>query len=316
MAPLVEFPCSLPSDTVPQEVDATAIASLFANQLHNLSESSFIKDAVWKDVFALSGTISTFYSATSIFEAWKETSIRADVDSFDLDLRSVRVVRLPGTSWIEARYSFMTNSSPSTSCSAVVNLVSEPDGKWRIWVMRTILEQLRGQSSVDELEPVSDTNKASDQGSVSHFDCVVIGGGQAGLSMGGRLKAMGIDYVVLDKYREVGDSWKQRYGSAKCECSAFRLTLTKLMRTVHTTREYGTSHRVTSVTRADTLQLISRLTEHFQTITKNGSQRMISLKDTKSGSKNTISFVEPSLLSPNGSRADVLHERISGSARK
>jgi cation diffusion facilitator CzcD-associated flavoprotein CzcO len=51
----------------------------------------------------------------------------------------------------------------------------------------------------------------------------VVGGGQAGLSMGGRLKALGIHYIVLDKHNEVGDSWKTRYASAR----------------LHTTREYA-----------------------------------------------------------------------------
>jgi len=51
----------------------------------------------------------------------------------------------------------------------------------------------------------------------TNFECVVIGGGQAGLSTGGHLKALGISYVVLDKYKEVGDSWRSRYGSVKCQ---------------------------------------------------------------------------------------------------
>lgn len=85
--------------------------------------------------------------------------------------------------------------------------------------MRTVLEQLKSEANVDELEFVGDTKLTNSHAEVTHFDCVVIGGGQAGLAMGGRLKAMGMSYVVLEKHANVGDNWKTRYGSARCEFS-------------------------------------------------------------------------------------------------
>ncbi len=84
--------------------------------------------------------------------------------------------------------------------------------------MRTILEQLHGQRDVDVLEPVSGkSGMMNGELAEKHFDCVIIGGGQAGLSTAGRMKALGISYVVLDKHKRVGDNWKTRYGSARCE---------------------------------------------------------------------------------------------------
>ena len=92
------------------------------------------------------------------------------------------------------------------------------EDEWRIWTLRSILEQLKGQPNVDILEVANGNGKASNgHGEESHFDCVVVGGGQAGLSQGGRLKALGISYVVLDEHEKVGDNWKLRYGSARCE---------------------------------------------------------------------------------------------------
>lgn len=222
MSPLAGFGCSLPTAVIPQDVDANETAASFVQELAHLSEDDFTKDAVWRDVYALTGTLRTFYSATSVFKAWKETSEKADLSSFALNPRLVRVSRLPGgSSWVEATFSFETNASPATSCSAILALVPGNDGKWRIWVMRTILEQLKGQGNVDELDPVGDIRVVN--GHVTKFDCVVIGGGQAGLSLGGRLKALGLSCVVLDKYAAVGDNWKQRYSSVR----------------LHTTREYA-----------------------------------------------------------------------------
>jgi hypothetical protein len=142
------------------------------------------------------------------------------------------------------------------------------DGEWKIWMMRTILEQLVGQPSVDVYSSVNpilevatggttngmnrgETNghtqggshlkgpsNAHDLNGATHtnglngsngtqspesfngikrdFECVIIGGGQAGLAVGGRLAALGVTYVILEKFVEVGDNWKTRYDSTKC----------------------------------------------------------------------------------------------------
>jgi putative flavoprotein involved in K+ transport len=46
-------------------------------------------------------------------------------------------------------------------------------------------------------------------------DVVVIGGGQAGLSVGYHLKQRGIDHVILDAASRVGDVWRQRWDSLR-----------------------------------------------------------------------------------------------------
>ncbi|WP_413789024.1 flavin-containing monooxygenase [Bacillus kandeliae] len=45
------------------------------------------------------------------------------------------------------------------------------------------------------------------------YDVVIIGGGQAGLSMGFYLKKSDLSFIILDQAKEVGASWKERYDS-------------------------------------------------------------------------------------------------------
>ncbi|MGZ5300521.1 MAG: flavin-containing monooxygenase [Actinomycetota bacterium] len=45
------------------------------------------------------------------------------------------------------------------------------------------------------------------------FDTIVIGGGQAGLSMGYRLAKLGRRFVILDASERVGDAWRNRWDS-------------------------------------------------------------------------------------------------------
>lgn len=49
----------------------------------------------------------------------------------------------------------------------------------------------------------------------SHWDAVIIGGGQAGLAAGYYLKKMNKHFIILDENKRVGDSWRKRWDSLK-----------------------------------------------------------------------------------------------------
>lgn len=49
--------------------------------------------------------------------------------------------------------------------------------------------------------------------STQHFETVVIGGGQAGLTLGYHLKQHGRPFVILDANERVGDAWRKRWDS-------------------------------------------------------------------------------------------------------
>lgn len=52
-------------------------------------------------------------------------------------------------------------------------------------------------------------------GHSERFDTIVIGGGQAGLSIGHALKEHGVDFVILDASERVGDAWRSRWDSLR-----------------------------------------------------------------------------------------------------
>jgi len=47
------------------------------------------------------------------------------------------------------------------------------------------------------------------------FDVIVIGGGQAGLSVGYHLRRQGLRFVILETNERVGDSWRRRWDSLR-----------------------------------------------------------------------------------------------------
>ena len=50
---------------------------------------------------------------------------------------------------------------------------------------------------------------------IERIDTVVIGGGQAGLSVGYHLKKRGVPCVILDAHARVGDAWRKRWDSLR-----------------------------------------------------------------------------------------------------
>jgi putative flavoprotein involved in K+ transport len=51
--------------------------------------------------------------------------------------------------------------------------------------------------------------------SPEHYDVIVIGGGQAGLSVGYYLAKRGLRFLILDAERRVGDAWRKRWDSLR-----------------------------------------------------------------------------------------------------
>jgi len=54
------------------------------------------------------------------------------------------------------------------------------------------------------------------------YDTVIVGGGQAGLSVGYHLKKEGRSFVILDAGEQIGDSWRKRWDSLRLYSPAFK----------------------------------------------------------------------------------------------
>src|SRR5882672_2336314 len=59
-----------------------------------------------------------------------------------------------------------------------------------------------------EAAPIDSTRR-------ERFDVIVIGGGQAGLSVGYHLKQQGVSFVILDASERIGDAWRTRWDSLR-----------------------------------------------------------------------------------------------------
>jgi hypothetical protein len=211
---LGRLPGALPKSSIPENIDADEIVESFVEHLTALELDHIADDVIWRDVFALTGTLRTFYSKSTVLNVWKELFHAREGHDIVFVPGSGRAIQSGPSGWVDGMFKFKTKSLPPTNCSGIVSLVLGDDGRWRAWVMRSILDSLEGQGDVDKLEPPT-TKLCNGIADSKTFDAVIVGGGQAGLSLGGRLQSLHISYVVLDENEHVGDSWRLRYDSAR-----------------------------------------------------------------------------------------------------
>jgi putative flavoprotein involved in K+ transport len=57
--------------------------------------------------------------------------------------------------------------------------------------------------------------------SVKHFETIIIGGGQAGLTVGYGLAKRGRSFLILDANKRIGDAWRHRWDSLKLFTPAY-----------------------------------------------------------------------------------------------
>lgn len=90
---ILSLPGSLPVAQVADDVDPAAVAAPFIERLESLDADDLTHDAFWRDSFALTGTLRTFYSANAVAAAWDERANRHRPVSFTLNPHSPRIAR-------------------------------------------------------------------------------------------------------------------------------------------------------------------------------------------------------------------------------
>ncbi|KAK0934573.1 hypothetical protein LTR29_013839 [Friedmanniomyces endolithicus] len=235
-----DIPGKLPQGKVPEDTDRTKTAQAAVDKLNNLQLDDLHEDAIWRDLLSFTGTYRTFYSRKTVFATLQKLSKEKQRSPFALEGSEPRIGRtVDGTSWLDINVSCSTSENGLVGeCKGTVSVVLCEDGEWRIWMLRTWLESFEGHGHPDVLEPVTavsngaghesadtHTNGASDgsamngDGPTTDYDVIVVGGGQAGLSTAGRLKALGVRYILLERRPEIGDVWNTRYESLRWHTS-------------------------------------------------------------------------------------------------
>ena len=187
-----------------------------------LLQTLFHADSHWRDVLALTWRIMTVNGGGAILKDLGRHSERARPRSFKVPSHRTapRTVTRAGTESIEAIFTFETTQGRG---SGVVRLRPEVDSRPKAWTLLTALDEIKGH----EEQPGRSQGKAysrdfhgpnwldNRRAATEYADrdpaVLVVGGGQAGLSAAACLTQLGVDTLIADREKRIGDNWRKRY---------------------------------------------------------------------------------------------------------
>src|SRR5579872_5361000 len=187
----------------------------------------FLPDGFWRDVLAFTWNIQTAAGRTAIAATLLDTLARAQPQNFRIPPARTppRWVRRAGTDAIETLFAFETALG---SANGVLRLTPDPQApsRLRAWTLITALHELKGHEEIPARR-ADDNAGLRDFGAENWLDrrnsaraykdrdpaVIVVGGGQAGLSIAARLHQLGVDTLIVDRHERIGDNWRKRYHS-------------------------------------------------------------------------------------------------------
>ncbi|HZT26364.1 MAG TPA: NAD(P)/FAD-dependent oxidoreductase [Pseudolabrys sp.] len=208
------------------EAQAWLDAFAAALQAHDGSKAAslFLADGLWRDILAFTWNIETEFGREAIASTLARTLARTLAKNFRIPEKRTppRWITRAGRDCIETIFEFETAFG---SCHGILRLVPESDGRMRAWTMNTNLQELRGHEELFKRRGPPDSTR--DFGAENWLDrrnkqrayadrdpaVLVVGGGQAGLSIAARLTQLGIDTLIVDRHARIGDNWRRRYHS-------------------------------------------------------------------------------------------------------
>jgi cation diffusion facilitator CzcD-associated flavoprotein CzcO len=184
----------------------------------------FRPDSHFRDVLALTWQFRTVDGVDAIVAGIVAQTPRAKPTGFRTDpaRTAPRRVMRAGAEAVEAIFRFET--AEGHGCG-VVRLTADASGSHRAWTLHTALDGLKGhEESVGRARPTGSSYSRDFRGpnwldlrqaAAAYADrapaVLVVGGGQAGLSIAARLTQLGVDTLIVDRWPRIGDNWRKRY---------------------------------------------------------------------------------------------------------
>ena len=184
----------------------------------------FAPDGHWRDLLAFTWTITPSQGAAAIAAqlVTKQKDAQARAFAIAEGRTPPRRLQRAGIDVIEAIFRFETAIGRGFG---VLRLLAAEPGK--AFQLMTSLHELKGhEEKVGKRRPTGEAYSRNFGGTnwkeqrfarQAYADrepvVLVVGGGQAGLSLAATLGHIGVDTLVVDKFPQVGDCWRQRYHS-------------------------------------------------------------------------------------------------------
>ena len=194
-----DLPGDLPPDLVTADINPDSLKTTAVDLLQTLNKDALIEGAFWKDWVALTGRTRTTQGRDNILDLWKQATSRKQISH--IKATAARIVRpCPDTSWITVTVTFTTTYPSNLSATNTANICLTPTspGKYQIWLLTTILESFTSHPNPDTPPSPTVSQPTFLCPPSLDYSVVIIGAGQSGLSLAGRLRAVHIRTLLID----------------------------------------------------------------------------------------------------------------------
>ncbi|PKS07410.1 hypothetical protein jhhlp_006013 [Lomentospora prolificans] len=235
--PVAKFPTT-PNKTAP--ADVSKIAADLVSSFNEAVESGdyqaiadlFVENGFWRDHFALTWNFRTVNGPSNIASFLKEAAKSRDgfrLKKIEIDnsskTRAPTFTAIDGPGETFGIQTFLNVDTAIGKGRGITRFV-EVGGKWKIFTLYTSLRELNGHeegtyhnrpAGVEHGGKPGRKNWAERRAAAADFDdgsepaVFILGAGQAGLTAAARLKALGIETLIIDQNERVGDNWRKRY---------------------------------------------------------------------------------------------------------
>jgi len=182
----------------------------------------FLDDSYWRDALALTWNLQTVCGGSEIAAALAPALASSGAAHYRLE--TAAAVTRAGTETVEGIFRFELARGRGRG---IVRLCPDPNaaGDVKAWTLLTELDELKGYAErTGHNRPTGQSHSRDFRGpnwldqrhaAVAFADrdpaVLVIGGGQAGLSVAARLVQLGVDTLIVDRHARIGDNWRCRY---------------------------------------------------------------------------------------------------------
>lgn len=229
---IANFPAG---DTHPPS-DANGIATQWVESFNKVISSDlsgitdlFLTESYWRDQLCLSWDFHTLEGPQKIISLLSKSKSDPRIKALTLDKSSQ--LRSPTASVADAEgkthtvQAFLTVETDVGHGAGLVRLVQDHN-VWKVFTLFTFLKELKGhEESVGKKRPngvqhgehTSRKNWLDLRNVENSFEdgqeptVLILGAGQAGLTVAARLKMLGIKSLIVDREERVGDNWRTRY---------------------------------------------------------------------------------------------------------
>ncbi|MFN4015798.1 MAG: flavin-containing monooxygenase [Reyranella sp.] len=190
----------------------------------------FRADADWRDIVALTSTIVTVSDRAEVAHRLVDAATASGASGFAIDPERYppRDVERAGEPCVEAVLKFET----AIGTGAGIVRLKRSDchaGASEAWTLLTSLESLRDHDEETILEESEepaferefhgpnwlDRRREASRYADRDPAVLIVGGGHAGITAAARLKALGVEALVVDRMARIGDNWRKRYHGLK-----------------------------------------------------------------------------------------------------